>query len=40
MAKFVLNIYQLKLQMYIAGKLSERTDSSKYLKNLHEVYSK
>ncbi|XP_012254830.1 exocyst complex component 5 [Athalia rosae] len=40
MAKFVLNIYHLRLQKYIVAKLADRTDSDKYLKNLYDLYSK
>lgn len=40
MAKFVLNIYQLKIQEFIAGKVSEKFESYTDLKNLYEFYSK
>ncbi|XP_046434817.1 exocyst complex component 5 [Neodiprion fabricii] len=40
MAKFVLNIYHLRLQKYVVAKLTDRTDSDKYLKNLYDLYSK
>lgn len=40
MAKFVLNIYHLRLQKYVVAKLADRTDSDKYLKNLYDLYSK
>lgn len=40
MAKFVLNIYHLKLQKYIVPSLSDRSDTDKYLKNLYELYSR
>ncbi|KAJ3665408.1 hypothetical protein Zmor_000904 [Zophobas morio] len=38
MAKFVLNIYHLKIQEYIASKLSSKLDSYNYLKTLYELY--
>ncbi|KAL0270096.1 UNVERIFIED_CONTAM: hypothetical protein PYX00_007615 [Menopon gallinae] len=38
MAKFVLNIYHLKLQTYISSKLADKSDPEKYLKNLYELY--
>ncbi|PSN43859.1 Exocyst complex component 5 [Blattella germanica] len=40
MAKFVLNIYHLKLQKFIVSSLSDRSDTDKYLKNLYELYSR
>lgn len=40
MAKFVLNIYHLKIQEYIAGKLSAKLDTYGYLQTLYEFYSK
>lgn len=40
MAKFVLNIYHLRLQKYTVAKLSDKNDSDKYLTNLYELYSK
>lgn len=40
MAKFVLNIYHLKLQKFIVSNLSDRSDTDKYLKNLYESYSR
>jgi hypothetical protein len=40
MAKFVLNIYHLRLQKYIVAKLADRADSEKYLKNLYDLYLK
>ncbi|XP_044011721.1 exocyst complex component 5 isoform X2 [Aphidius gifuensis] len=40
MAKFVLNIYHLRLQKYSVAKLSDKNDSDKYLTNLYELYSK
>ncbi|KAK2584986.1 hypothetical protein KPH14_008517 [Odynerus spinipes] len=40
MAKFVLNIYHLRLQKYAVAKLADKTDSDKYLKNLHDLYGR
>ncbi|XP_015590995.1 exocyst complex component 5 [Cephus cinctus] len=40
MAKFVLNIYHLRLQKYAVAKLADRTDPDKYLMNLYDLYSK
>uniref|UniRef100_A0A1B6HK07 Exocyst complex component 5 n=1 Tax=Homalodisca liturata TaxID=320908 RepID=A0A1B6HK07_9HEMI len=40
MGKFVLNIYHFKLQKYIVGKLSDKSDADKYLKNLMDLYSR
>ncbi|XP_069683287.1 exocyst complex component 5 [Periplaneta americana] len=40
MAKFVLNIYHLKLQKCIVSNLSDRSDTDKYLKNLYDLYSR
>ena len=40
MAKFVLNIYHLRLQKYVVAKLADRADSEKYLKNLYDLYLK
>ncbi|PNF29480.1 Exocyst complex component 5 [Cryptotermes secundus] len=40
MAKFVLNIYHLKLQNYIVASLSDRSDTDRYLKNLYDLYSR
>lgn len=40
MAKFVLNIYHLRLQKYAVAKLADRTDAEKYLSNLYDLYSK
>lgn len=39
MSKFILNIYYIKLQAYIAVAV-DKTDCLKYLKNIYEVYSK
>jgi hypothetical protein len=38
MAKFVLNIYHLKIQEYIASKLSSKLDSYNYLRTLYDLY--
>ena len=40
MAKFVLNIYHLRLQKYVVAKLADRSDSEKYLSNLYDLYLK
>lgn len=40
MAKFILNIYQLKLYQFAQTKLDDRRDNDKYLKNLFELYSR
>ncbi|KAL7296494.1 hypothetical protein TKK_0009934 [Trichogramma kaykai] len=40
MAKFVLNIYHLRLQKYAVAKLADKTETEKYLKNLYELYLK
>ncbi|KAK9497068.1 hypothetical protein O3M35_004447 [Rhynocoris fuscipes] len=40
MAKFVLNLYHLKLQKHIVSCLSCKSDSNKYLINLMELYSR
>ncbi|KAL1114999.1 hypothetical protein AAG570_007822 [Ranatra chinensis] len=40
MAKFVLNIYHLKLQKHIVSHLSDKSDMDKYLRNLMELYSR
>lgn len=40
MAKFVLNIYHLRLQKYTVAKLADRSDNDKYLSNLYDLYSK
>ncbi|XP_023341495.1 exocyst complex component 5 [Eurytemora carolleeae] len=39
MAKFVLNIYYVKLKEYITDKLQDKNDTEKYLKNLYFLYS-
>jgi len=39
MAKFVLNIYHVKLKEHITDKLQEKNDTEKYLKNLFQLYS-
>ena len=40
MAKFVLNIYHLRLQKYAVAKLADKNDSEKYLKNLYDLYTR
>lgn len=40
MAKFVLNVYHLRLQKYAVAKLADKTDSDKYLKNLYDLYTR
>jgi len=40
MFKFVLNIYQGKLQEYIQNRLNNEKNSEEFLSNLHEFYSK
>ncbi|XP_075222346.1 exocyst complex component Sec10 isoform X2 [Lycorma delicatula] len=40
MAKFVLNIYHLKLQKYVVGRLSDKPDTDKHLKNLMDLYTR
>lgn len=40
MAKFVLNIYHLRIQKYVVAKLMDRADQDKYLRNLYDLYSK
>lgn len=40
MAKFVLNIYQLKLVEYIDDKLNSKLGTYNYLQTLYELYSK
>lgn len=40
MAKFVLNIYQLKLYKYAETLLADRKDNEKYLRTLFELYSR
>ncbi|XP_058791002.1 exocyst complex component 5 [Phymastichus coffea] len=40
MAKFVLNIYHLRIQKYAVAKLADRADPEKYLNNLYDLYSK
>lgn len=40
MAKFVLNIYHLRLQKYAVAKLADKTDPDKYLKNLYDLYTR
>ncbi|XP_066600933.1 exocyst complex component 5 [Prorops nasuta] len=40
MAKFVLNIYHLRLQKYVVAKLSDKTDADKYLRNFFDLYTR
>ncbi|KAH1007040.1 hypothetical protein HUJ04_004322 [Dendroctonus ponderosae] len=40
MAKFVLNLYQLKLSDYVESRLSSKVGSYEYLQILYELYSK
>ena len=40
MAKFVLNIYHLRLQKYAVAKLADKSDPDKYLKNLYDLYTR
>lgn len=40
MAKFVLNIYHLRLQKYVVAKLADKNDSEKYLRNLYDLYTR
>ncbi|XP_017767696.1 PREDICTED: exocyst complex component 5 [Eufriesea mexicana] len=40
MAKFVLNIYHLRLQKYAVAKLADKTDPDKYLRNLFDLYTR
>lgn len=40
MAKFILNIYHGKLQNHIVTILADKKDTSLYLENLHELYSR
>ncbi|KOC59711.1 Exocyst complex component 5 [Habropoda laboriosa] len=40
MAKFVLNIYHLRLQKYAVAKLADKTDPDKYLRNLYDLYTR
>jgi len=39
MAKFVLNIYHVKLKQHINLKLQDKNDTERYLKNLFHLYS-
>lgn len=39
MSKFILNIYQLKLNQYSATKLEDKRDEERYLRTLYELYS-
>ncbi|XP_063705149.1 exocyst complex component 5 [Culicoides brevitarsis] len=38
MSKFILNIYQLKINQYAHTRLDDRRDERKYLKTLYELY--
>ncbi|KZC11283.1 Exocyst complex component 5 [Dufourea novaeangliae] len=40
MAKFLLNIYHLRLQKYAVAKLADKTDPEKYLSNLYDLYTR
>lgn len=40
MAKFILNIYQLKLNQFAQTKLDDKKDDDKYLRTLYEMYSR
>jgi len=39
MAKFVLNIYHVKLKEHITDKLQDKNNTERYLKNLFQLYS-
>uniref|UniRef100_A0A182N5R4 Exocyst complex component 5 n=1 Tax=Anopheles dirus TaxID=7168 RepID=A0A182N5R4_9DIPT len=39
-SKFILNIYQLKINQFVQTKLDDRKDEGKYLKTLSELYSR
>lgn len=39
MSKFILNIYQLKLNQYAQTKLDDKRDDDKYLRTLFDLYS-
>ncbi|XP_035774275.1 exocyst complex component 5-like [Anopheles albimanus] len=39
-SKFILNIYQLKINQFVQTKLDDRRDEHKYLKTLSELYSR
>ncbi|XP_058119339.1 exocyst complex component 5 [Anopheles ziemanni] len=39
-SKFILNIYQLKINQFVQTKLDDRKDEHKYLKTLSELYSR
>ncbi|XP_050068913.1 exocyst complex component 5 [Anopheles maculipalpis] len=39
-SKFILNIYQLKINQFVQTKLDDRKDENKYLKTLSELYSR
>lgn len=40
MSKFILNIYQLKINQFVQTKLDDKKDENKYLKTLYELYSR
>ncbi|KAK7869410.1 hypothetical protein R5R35_000706 [Gryllus longicercus] len=40
MAKYVLNIYHLRLQKYASEHLADRSDADRYLRNLYDLYSR
>lgn len=40
MSKFILNMYQLKINQYTQMKLDDKRDEDKYLKTLYELYSR
>lgn len=40
MSKFILNIYQLKLNQFAQTKLEDKKNEEKYLKNLYDLYSR
>jgi len=40
MTKFILNMYQLKLQKHIVSTLSDKSDSGRYLRNLLDLYAR
>lgn len=39
MAKFILNIYHLKIKQFVQTKLDDRRDVDKYLRTLYDLYS-
>uniref|UniRef100_A0A1B6CXT9 Exocyst complex component 5 n=1 Tax=Clastoptera arizonana TaxID=38151 RepID=A0A1B6CXT9_9HEMI len=40
MAKFVLNIYHFKLMKHVVSKLSDKSDTDRYLRNLMDLYTR